>query len=86
MKPAFNEFRKEYFRQLCLNITRYRKEAGLTQAQFAEVSSISKDPIAHIEALGDETYPSLDTILLIAYHLNIPPFLLLMREEDWGDA
>lgn len=83
---SFNEYRKEFFRELCLNITRYRREAGLTQAAFAELTNISKDHIAHLEAVGDDTYPSIDTLLLMAYHLRIPPYLLTVREKDWDDA
>ena len=83
---SFDAYRKAFFRELCLNITRYRREARLTQAQFAERTNISKDHIAHLEAIGDDTYPSLDTLLLIAYHLDIAPYLLLVREQDWDAA
>ena len=85
MKAAFNEYAANSCAELRLNLARYRKEAGLTQSQLADRTGISKGYISKIEAKNSDTIPSLETILLIAYTLNIPPYLLFMREADWQE-
>ena len=71
------------FKQVCLNLARYRKERDLTQEELAELTGVSRDHIAHLEAPGSASLPSMDTVFTIAYHLHIPAYMFYMREEDW---
>lgn len=72
------------FQQVCLNLARYRKERDLTQEELAELTGVSRDHIAHLEAPGSASLPSMDTVFTIAYHLHIPAYMFYMREEDWN--
>lgn len=72
------------FQQVCLNLARYRKERDLTQEKLAELTGISRDHIAHLEAPGSASLPSMDTVFTIAYHLHIPAYMFYMRDEDWN--
>lgn len=82
---SYQDFSKNFFSEMRLNIARYRKEAGLTQEGLAARTNISKGHISKIEARNSDTIPSLETLALIAYELGIPPYLLFMREEDWRE-
>jgi len=63
--------------QLGLNIAYYRKLKGLTQAQLAEISGISRTHMSNIEAPGVEKSVSLDVLFDLAEALNIEPGKLL---------
>lgn len=76
MNPEFQKRRREFYRELGLNIARQRKEAGLTQEKLAERIDISKDYLGHIEAENCEVYPSLEILLRISGALDVPLELL----------
>lgn len=66
------EKREQEFRFIGLNIARYRKLKGLTQAQLAECANISRTHMSNIEAPNIHTSVSLDTLFDIADVLEIP--------------
>lgn len=62
------------------NISRYRKEAGLTQMELAAKVGIHKNYLCGIE--NDHFKPHLKTIELIAVYLNVSLDALLKEEGD----
>jgi len=71
----------EQFNNIALNIAYYRKKAGLTQMQLAEMIKISRTHMSRIEAANIETSASLDTIFDIAEVLNVPAYKFLMPKD-----
>lgn len=71
-----------YHRTIRLNVARYRRELHLTQAQLAEKLGMSVSYIGHIEAENSRSFPTLDTLISISEALDIPLYLLFVREED----
>lgn len=67
----------EEYKKIGLNISYYRKLKGLTQLQLAETIDISRTHISNIEAPNKHTAISLETLLDIAYALDITPAQLL---------
>lgn len=59
----------------------------LTQVQLSEASGVARSTLSlHAELDADKERspnPKLEQICRIADALNVPPALLLMREEDW---
>ncbi len=53
-----------------LNILHYRKEQGMTQAQLAEKTDLSRNYVQRIETAASSC--TLDTLIDIAEALNIP--------------
>ena len=62
---------EEYYKQLALNISYYRKKSSLTQIQLAELANISRTHISNIEAPNVPTPFSSTTLFKIADALNI---------------
>jgi len=62
---------EEYYRQLALNISHYRKLRGLTQIQFAEKVGLSRTYISNIEAPNVHKSFSIKTLFLIADALDV---------------
>ena len=62
----------EVYKKLKFNITYTRKMQGLTQADLAEMSGISRTHMSNIEAPNGDTAPSLDVLISIANALDIP--------------
>lgn len=61
----------DIYEQIAKNIKKYRKEAGITQAQLAERVEVSHEFIRRIESeKGRKTF-SIDTIYKISLALNI---------------
>lgn len=61
----------DIYEQIAFNIKKYRKEAGLTQAELAEKVNVSHEFIRRIESeKGRKTF-SVDTIYKISIALNI---------------
>lgn len=61
----------DIYEQIAFNIKKYRKEAGLTQAELAEKVNVSHEFIRRIESeKGRKTF-SVDTIYKISTALNI---------------
>lgn len=70
----------ERYRLLGLKIAYYRKRAGYTQEQFAEVIGKSLNFLSQVEGTGMIRGVSLETLFTIADKLNISPAKLL--EDD----
>ena len=60
------------FRLLGLTIAYYRKLRGLTQAELAEATNLSRTHISNIEATNRKTSISLNKLFDIAYVLEVP--------------
>ena len=67
----------ERFRNLGLQIARYRKQKGLTQMDLAKKAGISRTHISNIEAAGIEKGISLELLFRIADILEGPVEKLL---------
>lgn len=67
-----NEKRIRQFRELGLTISYYRKLKGLTQAELAETTGLSRTHISNIEAPKAKTALSLESLFDIADALDIP--------------
>lgn len=64
--------RMNEFRLLCLTIAYYRKLRGLTQAELAEATNLSRTHISNIEAPNGKTSISLNKLFDIAEVLEVP--------------
>ena len=60
------------FRLLGLTIAYYRKLRGLTQAELAEATNLSRTHISNIEAPNGKTSISLNKLFDIAEVLEVP--------------
>lgn len=60
------------FRLLGLTIAYYRKLRGLTQAELAEATNLSRTHISNIEAPNGKTSISLNKLFDIAVVLEVP--------------
>lgn len=60
------------FRLLGLTIAYYRKLRGLTQAELAEATNLSRTDISNIEAPNGKTSISLNKLFDIADVLEVP--------------
>ena len=68
---------RDKFIELGLNITHYRKRAGLTQDQLAEKVGMSRTYLGDIEAPNMVTSFSLEMLFRIAAALGVPASKLL---------
>ena len=75
MKASF-ENRDKYI-ALGLNVSYYRKLAGMSQDQLAEKAGISRSHIGNIESRSMVNSMSLEVLFKIANALRIPPSKLL---------
>lgn len=74
---------EDRLKQIGLNIAFYRKLRGYTQIELAEEIGISRTHISNIEAAGDSTLPSFETLFDIADVLGVEPSSLLeFRKPD----
>lgn len=64
--------RMNEFRLLGLTIAYYRKLRGLTQAELAEATNLSRTRISNIEAPNGKTSISLNKLFDIAEVLEVP--------------
>lgn len=64
--------RMNEFRLLGLTIAYYRKFRGLTQAELAEATNLSRTHISNIEAPNGKTSISLNKLFDIAEVLEVP--------------
>lgn len=64
--------RMNEFRLLDLTIAYYRKLRGLTQAELAEATNLSRTHISNIEAPNGKTSISLNKLFDIAEVLEVP--------------
>ena len=68
----------EYYINIGLKVSYFRKKAGLTQEQLGEVMGVSTSFIGQIEAPNIVKAISLDTLFRIAKVLNVPPYKFLV--------
>ena len=66
------------YKQIGLKIAYYRKMAGYTQEELAEIIGKSPAFVGHVEAPNIEKAISLDTLFDIADALSIQPHKLLI--------
>ena len=62
----------DLYEKIALNIKKYRKEAGITQAILAEKVGVSHEFIRRIESTKGRKTFSIDTIYKICLALDIP--------------
>lgn len=62
----------DLYEKIALNIKKYRKEAGITQAVLAERVGVSHEFIRRIESTKGRKTFSIDTIYKISLVLDIP--------------
>lgn len=67
----------QYYIELGYNIAYYRKHAGLTQEQLAEMVGISRQHMSAVEAPNICRPISMDLLFNIATVLHIEPYKLL---------
>lgn len=70
---------EEKYRNLGLNIYYYRKAAGLSQMQLAELVDISRTHMSRIE--NNDCAPSLDVVFDIADALKVSEHRLFEKRE-----
>lgn len=70
---------EEKYRNLGLNISYYRKAAGLSQMQLAELVDISRTHMSRIE--NNDCAPSLDVVFDIADALKVSEHRLFEKRE-----
>lgn len=70
---------EDKYRNLGLNISYYRKAAGLSQMQLAELVDISRTHMSRIE--NNDCAPSLDVVFDIADVLKISAHRLFEKRE-----
>lgn len=71
----------QQYKMIGLNIAYYRKLAGLSQLQLAEMAGISRTHMSNIEAPNMPTSVSLETLMDIADSLSIPVYYLLKFKQ-----
>ena len=68
----------EYYINIGLKVSYFRKKAGLTQEQLAERMNVATSFIGQIEALNIVKSISLDTLFRIAKSLDVAPYKFLV--------
>jgi transcriptional regulator with XRE-family HTH domain len=68
----------EYYINIGLKVSYFRKKAGLTQEQLSDVMGVSTSFIGQIEAPNIVKAISLDTLFRIAKALDVPPYKFLV--------
>ena len=81
-KPVPNFDNSQKFIELGYNIAYYRKHAGLTQEQLAELVGISRQHMGAIEAPNMVRALSLEVVFNIATVLEIEPYILFKFNPD----
>ena len=66
------------------NIKYYRKQAGLSQAEFAQKMGVAQSAVSQWES--GKRIPTVDTVIRIAEVLEIPPEKLISKQNhDWKE-
>lgn len=68
----------EYYINIGLKVSYYRKKAGLTQEQLSDIMGVGTSFIGQIEAPNIVKAISLDTLFRIAKALDVPPYKFLV--------
>ena len=72
---------KDYYIEIGLNISFYRKREGMTQEALAEKSGVSRSHLSEIEAPNIIRPFSMEILFNIARALNVEPYKLLQFRE-----
>ena len=72
---------KDYYIEIGLNISFYRKREGMTQEALAEKSGVSRSHLSAIEAPNIIRPFSMVILFNIARALNVEPYKLLQFRE-----
>ena len=72
---------KDYYIEIGLNISFYRKREGMTQEALAEKSGVSRSHLSAIEAPNIIRPFSMEILFNIARALNVEPYKLLQFRE-----
>lgn len=68
----------EYYINIGLKVSLFRKRAGLTQEELADKMGVGTSFIGQIEAPNIVKAISLDTLFRIAKALDVPPYKFLV--------
>lgn len=68
----------EYYVNIGLKVSYFRKKAGLTQEQLSDIMGVGTSFIGQIEAPNIVKAISLDTLFRIAKALDVPPYKFLV--------
>ena len=79
---AINKYEINIYEQIARNIKKYRKEAGITQAELAEKIGVSHEFIRRNESKKGKKSFSVDTVWKISVALNIQPGKLFEIDLD----
>ena len=77
-----NKYEINIYEQIARNIKKYRKEAGITQAELAERVGVSHEFIRRNESQKGKKSFSVDTVWKISVALDINPGLLFDIDMD----
>ena len=77
-----NKYEINRYEQIARNIKKYRKEAGITQAELAERVGVSHEFIRRNESQKGKKSFSVDTVWKISVALDINPGLLFDIDMD----
>lgn len=77
-----NKYEINIYEQIAKNIKKYRKEAGISQAELAESVGVSHEFIRRNESKKGRKSFSVDTLWKISVALDINPGLLFEIDMD----
>lgn len=79
---SINKYEINIYEQIARNIKKYRKEAGITQAELAEKIGVSHEFIRRNESKKGKKSFSVDTVWKISIVLDIQPGQLFEIDLD----
>ena len=79
---SINKYEINIYEQIARNIKKYRKEAGITQAELAENIGVSHEFIRRNESKKGKKSFSVDTVWKISIALDIQPGQLFEIDLD----
>ena len=82
MAASYLKFCNNHLFLLHLNITRFRRERGWTQEQFAEKIETSVGYLAHLESPYSDAEPSFKLLCRIAFELGVEVSDLVRVDPD----
>ena len=77
-----NKYEINIYEQISKNIKKYRKQAGISQAELAERVGVSHEFIRRNESKKGKKSFSVDTVWKISLALDIPPGNLFEIDMD----
>ena len=82
INEELNDFLLLYRKTIAFNVTKYRKNAGLTLKSLGKLSGLVPDVVSKVE--NKQSPLELDTILKLAYGLKISPICLFETSDGNG--